>query len=126
VLRPEHNLPFRSGDFKNGVLRFVSNPKVAFSNNLAKQDIRMMKVKLETSGGFPTNARPEIRVAAPGSLFAALRRVIATARKQGWNIQKTCFPHQKPSQPGSQPKKTGLGITISYPYGNISATISEV
>jgi len=79
--RPGHNLLIRLRDFKDDVLRFVSNFAVPFTNNQAEQDIRMMKVKMKISGGFRTQAGAET--------FAALRSVISTARKQGWNILKT-------------------------------------
>ncbi len=54
--------------------------EVPFTNNLAEQALRMMKVKMKISGGFRT---PE-----GAQAFAALRSVIATARKQGLNILK--------------------------------------
>lgn len=79
--RPGHNLLIRLRDFKDDVLRFLSNFAVPFTNNQAEQDIRMMKVKMKISGGFRTQAGAEI--------FAALRSVISTARKHGWNILKT-------------------------------------
>jgi transposase len=70
--RPGHNLLIRFRDFKDDVLRFVSNFAVSFTNNQAEQDIRMMKVKMKISGGFRTMAGAEV--------FAALRSVISTAR----------------------------------------------
>jgi transposase len=83
--RPGHNLLIRFRDFKDDVLRFVSNFKVPFTNNQAEQDIRMMKVKMKISGGFRSKAGAET--------FASLRSVISTARKQGWNILKTLSSH---------------------------------
>jgi transposase len=41
----------------------------------------MMKVKMKISGGF--------RTMAGARTFARLRAIIATARKQGWNILQT-------------------------------------
>ena len=79
--RPGHNLLIRLRDFKDDVLRFVSNFAVPFTNNQGEQDIRMMKVKMKISGGFRTQAGAET--------FAALRSVISTARKQAWNILRT-------------------------------------
>jgi transposase len=79
--RPGHNLLIRLRDFKDDVLRFVSDFAVPFTNNQAEQDIRMMKVKMKISGGFRSQAGAET--------FADLRSVISTARKQGWNILKT-------------------------------------
>ena len=40
--RPGHNLLIRFRDFKDDVLRFVSDFNVPFTNNQAEQDIRMM------------------------------------------------------------------------------------
>ena len=54
---------------------------VPFTNNLAEQDIRMMKLRMKISGGF--------RSTKGGHVFACLRSVISTARKQGWNIIDT-------------------------------------
>ncbi len=79
--RPGHNLLIRFRDFKDDVLRFVSDFTVPFTNNLAEQALRMMKVKMKISGGFRTKAGAET--------FADLRSVISTARKQGWNILQT-------------------------------------
>jgi transposase len=61
---------------------------VPFTNNLAEQDIRMMKVKMKISGGFRTNDGADI--------FATLRSVISTARKQGWNMLQTMMAHGDP------------------------------
>ena len=63
------------------MLRFVTDFNVPFTNNLAEQAIRMMKVKMKISGGFRTEQGAQT--------FATLRTVIATARKRGWNILKT-------------------------------------
>jgi transposase len=79
--RPGHNLLVRLRDFKTEVLRFLFDFAVPFTNNQAEQDIRMMKVKMKISGGFRTQTGAEI--------FATLRSVLSTARKQGWNLLKT-------------------------------------
>jgi transposase len=67
--------------FKGDVLRFLYDFSVPFTNNQAEQDLRMMKVKMKISGGFRTSAAAQV--------FARLRSVISTARKQGWNILQT-------------------------------------
>ena len=54
---------------------------VPFTNNLAEQDLRMMKVKMKISGSFRTLEGAQI--------FASLRSVVSTARKQGCNILQT-------------------------------------
>jgi len=79
--RPGHNLLIRLHKFSSDVLRFMRNFAVAFTNNLAEQDLRMMKVKMKISGGF--------RTLAGARTFASLRSVISTARKHGWNILHT-------------------------------------
>ena len=73
-----HNLALRLRDRKCAVLRFLTDPEVAFTNNEAERDLRMMKLRQKISGGF--------RSAKGAENFAILRSVITTARKQGWNI----------------------------------------
>jgi len=79
--RPGENLLRRLHQFKDDVLRFLVDFEVPFTNNLAEQALRMMKVKMKISGGFRTFDAAQD--------FAALRSVIATARKQRWNILQT-------------------------------------
>jgi transposase len=76
--RPAHNLLIRFKTFKDATLRFLTDFTVPFTNNLAEQDLRMMKVKIKISGGFRT-----LQGAAD---FASLRSVISSARKQGLDI----------------------------------------
>ena len=52
-----------------------------FTNNLAEQDGRMMKLRQRISGGF--------RSEGGAKDFAVIRSVLSTARKQGWNILQT-------------------------------------
>jgi transposase len=54
---------------------------VPFTNNLAEQDLRMMKVKMKISGCF--------RTLEGARIFVRLRSIVATARKQGANILQT-------------------------------------
>ena len=79
--RPGHNLALRLRNFKTEALRFLYDFDVPFTNNLAEQDIRMMKVKMKVSGSF--------RTMHGAQTFATLRSVISTARKQGWNLLQT-------------------------------------
>ena len=83
--RPGHNLLIRLHKFKDDVLRFTDDFAVPFTNNLAEQALRMMKVKMKISGAFRTHAAAHD--------FAALRSVVATARKRGWNILHTLTAH---------------------------------
>ena len=83
--RPGHNLLLRLHKFKDDVLRFLIDFDVPFTNNLAEQALRMMKVKMKISGAF--------RTLEGAQAFAALRSIIATATKQGRNILETISDH---------------------------------
>ncbi len=72
------NLLTRFGEFEDSVLAFLHDLNVPFTNNLAEQDIRMIKVRLKISGCFRTVKGAEH--------FARIRSYLSTARKQGLNI----------------------------------------
>jgi len=76
--RPGHNLLQRLKTFQTETLRFLTDFDVPFTNNLAEQDLRMMKVKMKISGSF--------RTLEGAHIFARLRSVVSTARKHGSNI----------------------------------------
>jgi hypothetical protein len=84
--RQGHNLLERLKTFKTETPRFMTDFDVPFTNNLAEQDLRMMKVKMKISGCFRTFDGAEI--------FATLRSVVSTARKQGANILQTLAASQ--------------------------------
>jgi transposase len=79
--RVGHNLLLRLSTRKLDVLRFLTDPSVPFTNNLAEQDGRMMKLREKISGGF--------RSEDGAKDFAVIRSVLSTARKQGWNMLQT-------------------------------------
>ena len=79
--RVGHNLLLRLSTRKPDVLRFLTDPSVPFTNNLAEQDGRMMKLRQKISGGF--------RSEDGATDFAVIRSVLSTARKQGWNLLHT-------------------------------------
>jgi transposase len=76
--RPGHNLLQRLKTFQTETLRFLTHFDAPFTDNLAGQDLRMMKVKMKISGSFRTLEGAQI--------FATLRSVVSTARKRGLNI----------------------------------------
>ena len=79
--RVGHNLLLRLSTRRQDVLRFLTDPRVPFTNNLAERDGRMMKLRQKISGGF--------RSEDGAKDFAVVRSVLSTARKQGWNILVT-------------------------------------
>ena len=85
--RVGHNLLRRLHTRKLDVLRFLSDPTVPFTNNLAERDGRMMKLRQKISGGFRSMEGAED--------FSIIRSLISTARKQGWDILQALV-----SQPG--------------------------
>lgn len=72
------NLLTRFNNFEDSVLAFMHDINVPFTNNLAEQDIRMIKVRLKISGCFRTVHGAEH--------FARIRSYFSTARKQGKSI----------------------------------------
>jgi transposase len=76
--RTGHNLLLRLRVRKVDVLRFLPDPTVPFTNNLAERDGRMMKLRQKISGGF--------RSVDGAEDFAVIRSLLSTARKQGWDI----------------------------------------
>jgi len=79
--RVGHNLLLRLLTRKQDVLRFLTDPRVPFTHNLAEQDGRMMKVQQKISGGF--------RSEDGAKDFVVIRSLLSTARKQGWNMLQT-------------------------------------
>ncbi len=72
------NLLERLGEHESSVLAFLHDINVPFSNNMAEQDIRMIKVRLKISGCF--------RTIQGAKYFARIRSYLSTARKQNRNI----------------------------------------
>lgn len=72
------NLIGRLRDFSDDVWRFMTQPDVPFTNNLAEQTVRMPKVKQKVSGCF--------RTPQGAKNYCVIRSYCATMHKQGANI----------------------------------------
>ena len=80
--RPKHtkaqNFLRRLEDYESSVLAFLHDLRVPFTNNLAEQDIRMIKVRQKISGCF--------RTIEGAHYFARIRSFISTSRKNDFDI----------------------------------------
>jgi transposase len=72
------NLINRMREHADAVLRFVTDLRVPFTNNLAERAIRMPKVKQKTSGCF--------RTLQGAQTFCTIRSYLDTMHKQGHNM----------------------------------------
>ena len=64
-----YNLLIRLRDREEDILRFMVEPLAEFTNNQAKRDLRMNKVRAKVSGGF--------RAIAPAEEFMRIRSLIS-------------------------------------------------
>ena len=72
------NLLLRLRTYSDDFLAFLGDPLIPFTNNLAEQDVRMMKVQQKVSGCFRTTAGAQV--------FARIRSYLSTLRKNSKNI----------------------------------------
>lgn len=71
------NLLLRLRDYKDQVLRFLTDWRVPFDNNLAERRVRPVKVKLTVIGGF--------RAVGGADAFCVIRSVWETSKLNGLN-----------------------------------------
>jgi len=72
------NLLHRMRKYGNDFLAFLNDPNIPFTNNLAEQDVRMMKVQQKISGCF--------RTLTGAKVFARIRSYLSTLRKNEQDI----------------------------------------
>jgi len=85
------NLIGRLRDYSDDVWRFMTQPNVPFTNNLAEQTVRMPKVKQKVSGCF--------RTPQGAQNYCVIRSYCATMHKQGANIFESLVAAFKGSTP---------------------------
>ena len=71
------NLLERFDLYRKNVLAFLHDFKIPFTNNQGEQDLRMLKVQQNISGGF--------RTLDGAKMFAGIRSYLSTVRKHGLN-----------------------------------------
>jgi len=112
--RVGHNLLLRLQGRKADVLRFLSDPAVPFTNNLAERDGRMMKLRQKISGGFRSRGCRRFR----GRALAHLNR-----KKTGLGRHALTQPvpgHAPRNASGSLIQNDNLGSYISSPNSSSS------
>ncbi len=82
--RRGHNLARALSRHRDACLRFLTDPAIPFTNNLAEQALRMMRLQMKISGCF--------RTAEGARRCADLRSLMETDRKQGRDLLAGLLP----------------------------------
>lgn len=85
------NLLKRLREYADDVWRFMAEPDVPFTNNIAEQAVRMPKVKQKISGCF--------RTVEGADAYCVIRSYLATMHKQGANLYDALVQAFKGSPP---------------------------
>jgi transposase len=85
------NLINRLREYADDVWRFMAQPDVPFTNNIAEQAVRMPKVKQKVSGCFRTTQGADT--------FCLIRSYLATMHKQGANLFESLVQTFRSSPP---------------------------
>jgi hypothetical protein len=101
--RPGHNLLERLKTFKPETLRFLTDFDVPFTNNLAEQNLRMMKVKMKISGSFRTFDGAQI--------FARLK--IRRLNREKTGMQYSPNPRSSAKQHHARPDRVANGLAVT-------------
>jgi transposase len=101
--RKPYNLLKRLIKYREDVLRFATDFRVPFDNNLAERDIRMVKLKQKISGSH--------RSFAGADRFCRIRSYISTARKQGKSVASVLIRLFEGDPWLSQPAATPQSLT---------------
>ena len=86
--RRGHNLALALRRHRDACLRFLTDPAIPFTNNLAEQALRMMRLQMKISGCFRTREGAR--------RFADMRSLIETDRKQGRDLLTGLLPTALP------------------------------
>ena len=105
--RPRRNLALRLRGCRESVLRFLHEPAIPFTNNLAGQDMRMRKVRQKISGGFRSKQGHRILPRCATCCRVRASKAATAARPCG-NGPRSSSPHSLPNGRAALPRPDRL------------------